>query len=327
MAKQKSGTGPRRERSGNPARRGTPTRRALPAPTLADWVGAVRLRTLPTSIAPVALGTAAAFQFRGYHLGIALLCLAVAVLLQMGVNVANDYSDGVRGTDRNRVGPRRITASTTVDPRTVRTVAIVLLALGGAAGVALTIVSGRWWLLAVGAVCIALAWFYTGGKRPYGYLALGEVVVFVVFGLIATLGTMYAMLGTWSEDGLILAVAAGCLAAAVMLVNNIRDIDTDRAAGKRTIPTLIGAIASKVLYGVLMTVPFVILGIYAMAFAYGPLVLLTLAVAAPAVVIVAMARTPRDYITALGLTALTTLLYGLGTAVAFWGGVSGFSAA
>ncbi|GAA2173718.1 1,4-dihydroxy-2-naphthoate polyprenyltransferase [Agrococcus versicolor] len=330
MAKTRQAQGGRkqdasvRERSGNPARRGSTVRPGKRPPTLGDWIGATRPRTLPMSIAPVAVGTGAAYAAAGYHLGISLLCLAVAVLLQMGVNVANDYSDGIRGTDRDRQGPRRITTATAVEPRTVRTVALVLLGLGAAAGVALAIVSQQWWLLVVGAVCVALAWFYTGGKHPYGYYGLGEVVVFVVFGLIAVNGTVFATLGRWTEDSLVLSAAMGCFAAATMLVNNIRDIDSDRASGKRSVPTLIGRVAAKVLYGILMLVPFGILAIYALALAYGPFVLLTLAAAVPAVVIVAMGRTTRDYVTALGLTALTTLLFGLGTAVALWGGITGF---
>lgn len=314
-----------RARSGNPARRGTTVRAAKRPPTLGDWIAATRPRTLSMAIAPVAVGVGAAHAAEGFHLAIALLALGVAVLLQMGVNVANDYSDGIRGTDADRTGPRRITSSTAVDPTRVRTVAIVLLGLGAAAGVALAIVSQQWWLLLVGAVCVALAWLYTGGPRPYGYYGLGELVAFLVFGMIAVNGTVLATLGRWTEDSLVLGAAMGCFAAALMLVNNLRDVDSDRAAGKRTVPTLIGRIASKVLYGILMLVPFGILAIYALALAYGPFVLLVLVVAVPAVVIVAMARTTRDYVTALGLTSLTTLLYGLGTAVALWGGITGFA--
>lgn len=300
-------------------------RQAKQPPTFGDWVSATRPRTLPMAIAPVAVGVGAAYAAEGFHLAIALLSLGVALLLQMGVNVANDYSDGIRGTDRDRKGPRRITSSTSVDPRRVRTVAIALLGLGAAAGVALTVVSQQWWLLAVGAACVALAWLYTGGPRPYGYYGLGELVAFLVFGVIAVNGTVVATIGRWTEDSLVLSAAMGCFAAALMLVNNLRDVDSDRAAGKRTIPTLIGRVASKVLYGVLMLVPFAILAIYALALAYGPFVLLTLVVAVPAIVIVAMARTTRDHVTALGLTSLATLLYGLGTAVALWGGITGFA--
>lgn len=300
-------------------------RQAKQPPTLGDWISATRPRTLPMAIAPVAVGVGAAYAAEGFHLAIALLSLGVALLLQMGVNVANDYSDGIRGTDRDRKGPRRITSSTSVDPRRVRTVAIALLGLGAAAGVALTVVSQQWWLLAVGAACVALAWLYTGGPRPYGYYGLGELVAFLVFGVVAVNGTVVATIGRWTEDSLVLSAAMGCFAAALMLVNNLRDVDSDRAAGKRTIPTLIGRVASKVLYGVLMLVPFAILAIYALALAYGPFVLLTLVVAVPAIVIVAMARTTRDHVTALGLTSLATLLYGLGTAVALWGGITGFA--
>ncbi|WP_260980132.1 1,4-dihydroxy-2-naphthoate polyprenyltransferase [Agrococcus jejuensis] len=331
MAKTSAAPGGRKQderaraRSGNPARRGTTVRAAKRPPTFGDWVAATRPRTMSMAIAPVAVGVGAAFAAQGYHLGIALLALAVAVFLQMGVNVANDYSDGIRGTDVDRKGPRRITSSTAVDPKQVRTVAIVLLGLGAAAGVALAVVSQQWGLLLVGAVCVALAWLYTGGPRPYGYYGLGELVAFLVFGMIAVNGTVFATLGRWTEDSLVLGAAMGCFAAALMLVNNLRDLDSDRAAGKRTVPTLIGRVASKVLYGILMLVPFGILAIYSLALAYGPFVLLVLVVAVPSIVIVAMGRTTRDFVTALGLTSLTTLLYGLGIAVALWGGITGFA--
>ncbi len=313
-------------RSGNPAKRaqsaGTAPRPATPR----DWIAAARPRTLGMAIAPVALGTAAAFNAEGYHLGIALACLVLALCLQIGVNFANDYSDGVKGTDAVRVGPGRLVGAGKAQPRTVRNVALAFLAAAAVAGLVVVLLSGRWWLLLVGVVCIVAAWTYTGGKRPYGYMALGELMAFLFFGPVAVAGTTYAIIGRITEDSIALGVAIGAISAALMLCNNLRDIDTDRAAGKRSLATLIGRRASKALYVLLMLVPFVILWIFAHALVYAVAVFAVLLLAGPAMVIVALARTPRDLITALGLTGLTALLYGVGLAIAIWGGPAGFVA-
>lgn len=311
-------------RSGNPAKRAQAAGTAPRPATARDWIAAARPRTLGMAIAPVALGTAAAFNAEGYHLGIALACLALAMLLQIGVNFANDYSDGVKGTDAVRVGPGRLVGAGKAAPRTVRNVAIAFLALGALAGLLVVLLSGRWWLLLVGAVCIVAAWTYTGGKRPYGYYALGELMAFLFFGPVAVMGTVYAILGRITEDSIALGVAIGSISAALMLCNNLRDIETDRTAGKRSLATLIGRRPSKALYVLLMLVPFAILWIFSYALVYGVAVFLVLLVAGPAMVIVIMARTPRDLITALGLTGITALLYGVGFAVAIWGGPAGF---
>jgi 1,4-dihydroxy-2-naphthoate octaprenyltransferase len=311
-------------RSGNPARRsqvgGTSPVRA----TWRDWLAAARPRTLGMAIAPVALGSAAAFNAEGFHLGIALACLVLALCMQIGVNFANDYSDGVKGTDAVRVGPGRLVGAGKAEPRAVRNVAIGFLAAGALAGIAVVLVSGRWWLLLVGAVCIVAAWTYTGGKRPYGYFALGELMSFLFFGPVAVLGTTYAIIGRVTEDAIALSIAMGCFSAALMLTNNLRDIDTDRAAGKRSLPTLIGRRASKALYALLMLVPFGVLWIFSYALVYGFAVFAVLLLAGPAIVIVVLARSSRDLITALGLTGLSALLYGVGLAVAIWGGPAGF---
>lgn len=311
-------------RSGNPAKRARQEGTAPSPATAADWIAAARPRTLPMAVAPVMLGTAAAFNAEGYHLGIALACLALALCMQIGVNFANDYSDGVRGTDARRVGPGRLVGAGKADARTVRGVAIAFLALGAVAGILVVLLSGRWWLLAVGAACIAAAWLYTGGKRPYGYYALGELVSFLFFGPVAVIGTTYAHIGRITEDAIALGVAMGCCSAALMLVNNLRDIDTDREAGKRTVPTLIGRTASKWLYVALMVVPFVIAWLFALALAYGPAVIVPAFAAGAAILVVVYSRQPRDLITALGLTGLTALLYGVVLSVAIWAGPAGF---
>lgn len=311
-------------RSGNPARRAQHEGTAPSPATRRDWIAAARPRTLGMAIAPVALGSAAAFNAQGFHLGIALACLAVALCMQIGVNFANDYSDGVRGTDAVRVGPGRLVGAGKASPVTVRRVALAFLAAGAIAGLVAVLLSGRWLLLAVGIVSVLAAWGYTGGKRPYGYVALGELMAFLFFGPVAVAGTTYAIIGRVTEDSLALGAAIGAISAALMLSNNLRDIETDRAAGKRTLATLIGRRASKALYVALMLVPLVILWIFSLALAYGFAVFAVLLLAGPAMVIVAMARTPRDLVTALGLTGMTALLYGVGLAIAIWGGPAGF---
>lgn len=206
----------------------------------AEWLEGARLRTLPAAVAPVLVGTGAAAQVDAADVGRALLAGGVALALQVGVNFANDYSDGVRGTDLARVGPLRLTASGAAPPRQVRAAAFGAFAVGAVLGLVLVALSGHWWLLAVGAAAIGAAWYYTGGRRPYGYIGLGDVGVFVFFGLVAVLGTMYTQADrvTWlAAAG---AVGIGLLACALLMVNNIRDVPGDALAGKRTLAVRIG---------------------------------------------------------------------------------------
>jgi 1,4-dihydroxy-2-naphthoate octaprenyltransferase len=249
----------------------------------------------------------------------ALLALAVAVFLQIGVNFANDYSDGVRGTDRNRVGPSRLTGSGAAKPRAVLTVALVFFGLGGIAGLALTVTSGYYWLLAVGAVCIVAAYFYTGGKRPYGYYGLGEVVVFVFFGLVATAGTTFTQVGSVNIESWLGGVSAGLLACAVLMVNNIRDIEQDRISGKRTLAVLVGSRTARILFTVFLTVPYLILIFFSIFYVKAPLVYFSLLSGLPAVIITLTGRTAPEFILALKLTSFTALVFGvsLGAAIAF----------
>ena len=281
------------------------------------WIGAARPRTLPLAIAPVALGTGAVWgqRLEGRY-WLAFLALAVALLLQIGVNFANDYSDGVRGTDRYRVGPARLTASGAAKPRTVLTAALVCFALAAAAGLTIVIVTQVWWLLAVGAAAIAAAWFYTGGRRPYGYAGFGEIAVFLFFGVAATAGTSFVIAGVVTAESWLCSIAIGCIASAVLVVNNLRDIEQDAVAGKRTLSVRIGARRSRILFGVLMAVPFLVVGYLTLFYPLASLVLLVLLLAVPAVVITATAKTARELILALSLTGITALVYGLGLAVA-----------
>jgi 1,4-dihydroxy-2-naphthoate octaprenyltransferase len=221
-------------------------------PTLSQWIEGARPRTLPLSVAPVIAGSAMAYAGGGFAVGPALIALLVSVALQIGVNYANDYSDGIRGTDADRVGPMRLVGSGVARPGLVRLAAFGSLALAAVAGLALVILSRQWWLVPVGIAAILAAWFYTGGKHPYGYLGLGEVFVFVFFGPVAVVGTTATQLGRIDQHALVpsavTSVGIGLLAVAVLVVNNLRDIPGDTAAGKRTLATRIGAPATRVLF-------------------------------------------------------------------------------
>ncbi|MEN2740428.1 1,4-dihydroxy-2-naphthoate polyprenyltransferase [Microbacterium sp. X-17] len=293
--------------------RGNPRRTHPTGPTKAtarDWIGAARLRTLPLAVSPILVGTGAAMVVvNGFHWVIALFCLIVAVCLQIGVNYANDYSDGIRGTDDHRVGPARLTGARKATPRTVLTVALVFFAIAALAGLAITIRTQQWWLLALGAICIVAAWFYTGGKRPYGYYALGELFVFVFFGLVATLGTTWVQALALPQEAWFGAIAVGVLAVAVLLANNLRDIEQDRRAGKRTLSVRIGRRATQVLFTILVIVPFLIGVWLALFYPVAWLTLLALLAALPAILIVWTYRQPRELVTALALTSLTSVGY------------------
>jgi 1,4-dihydroxy-2-naphthoate octaprenyltransferase len=293
---------------GNPAK--APVRH-IPRPTAGDWVGAARLRTLPLAVTPVLIGTGAAHVIDiRFHWVLALGCLAVAVLLQIGVNFANDYSDGVRGTDDHRHGPARLTASRKVQARTVLIVALSFFALAALVGLALVIRTQQWWMLVVGAACIVAAWFYTGGKRPYGYHALGELFVFVFFGLVATVGTTWIQVQAAPQEAWLGGVAAGLLAVAVLVANNLRDVDQDRAAGKKTLSVVIGRRGSQILFTVCIVLAFGIAALVAVFYPIAWLVMMALLGAIPALMIVWMYRTPRELVTALAVTSFTSLAYG-----------------
>ena len=312
----KSGASSAKNRTGRPG--GQQPRVVVRKAGASDWIAAARIRTLPVAIAPVALGTAAALVYAPgeAHWVRALLCLAVALCLQIGVNYANDYSDGIRGTDAHRVGPARLTASGAARPRAVLAVALGFFLLAAVAGVTVVVLSGYYWLLVVGAACVAAAWFYTGGKHPYGYYGLGEVFVFVFFGLIATAGTTYVQVGAVNVESWLAGTAAGFLACAVLMVNNLRDLEQDALARKRTLAVLVGARASRILFGIFMTIPFVILIFFAIFYINAPLVYFALLLAIPAVLIVATGKTAPEFMLALRLTSITVLVFGLGLAAA-----------
>ncbi len=228
-----------------------------PAPSGNRWVLGARPRTLPAAVVPVALGAGVSVGVGDPVWWRALLALVVSLALQVGVNYANDYSDGVRGTDEVRVGPVRLVAGSLATPAAVKRAALMAFGVAAVAGLVLAIVT-TWWLLLVGAVAILAAWGYTGGPKPYGYLGLGEVFVFVFFGLVATLGTTYVVTEELPSLAWIAGCIAGCLACALLVVNNLRDIPTDRVAGKRTLAVRLGDGPTRLMYQGLLLAAFVL---------------------------------------------------------------------
>jgi 1,4-dihydroxy-2-naphthoate octaprenyltransferase len=253
------------------------------ATSLDDWVAGARPRTLWTAITPVFVGSAAANAVGDSDWLLAMLALGVGLALQVGVNFANDYSDGVRGTDVDRIGPDRLVATGKATPSAVKAAAFGCFGVAALLGLALVALSGYWWLLAVGLVAIVAAWFYTGSGRPYGYAGWGEVSVFIFFGPVATLGTMYTQAGTVTWWAVLGSVALGLYAVAMLLVNNIRDIETDAAAGKRTLAVRVGDYRARQLYSAAVTLPLLISVLIAFE---QPWVLLTLLLALPALLLV-----------------------------------------
>jgi len=219
--------------------------------TAAQWLEGARPRTLPAAFAPVLVGTGAAAEVDAFRPGRAVLALVVALALQVGVNYANDYSDGIRGTDDQRVGPLRLVGSGTATATAVKAAALTCFAVAAAAGLVLAALT-TYWLLLVGAVAIAAAWGYTGGDKPYGYRGLVEVSVFVFFGLVAVLGTTYVQAERLTWPALAGGLACGALACAILVTNNLRDIPTDTASGKRTLAVVLGDRRSRVLYPALV---------------------------------------------------------------------------
>lgn len=218
------------------------------------WIAGARPRTLPAAIAPVLVATALAGS--NSQVIPALLALTVSLSLQIGVNYANDYSDGIRGTDDDRVGPLRITASGLAAPRSVRNAAFISFGVAAIAGLLLALMSS-WWLIAVGALAIAAAWGYTGGKNPYGYLGLGELFVFIFFGLVATMGSYYVQVEELTLDSFLIAVSMGSLSCSILVVNNIRDRALDALAGKKTLAVRLGDKAARNGFLILIILAFV----------------------------------------------------------------------
>jgi len=274
------------------------------------WLAGTRPRTLPAAVVPVLIGSGVAFGYARFSWWRALLALVVALALQVGVNFANDYSDGVRGSDERRVGPVRLVAAGLARPRQVLAAACSCFFVAGVAGLALAVVTS-WWLVAVGAACIAAAWFYTGGPRPYGYSGLGEVFVFLCFGVVAVAGTAYVQMKTLSWLGLAASVPAGLLACALLMVNNLRDISTDTVAGKRTLAVMLGDARSRLAYVLMLLVPFGIAGLLAFFRPFTLLTVLALPLARIPVRSVRAGATGPALIRALGQTGRLQLAFGV----------------
>ena len=250
--------------------------------TVTDWIEGARLRTLPAAAAPVIVGSAAAHYLGGFDAARACLALVVALALQVGVNYANDYSDGIRGTDDNRQGPARLTGGGLAKPRTVLGAALGCFALAGVAGLALVAVSGTWWLIAAGAAAVVAAWFYTGGKHPYAYMGIGlsELMVFVFFGLLACVGTSWTQVQSAPWWLWVCASALGLLSVALLMANNIRDIPTDRASGKMTAAVRLGDRASRWVFAACVWVPVALIAVVGVAIGLHPLATCALGVGA-----------------------------------------------
>ena len=281
-----------------------------------DWVAGSRPRTLPASVVPVLIGSGVAFGYGKFSLWRAVLALLVALALQVGVNYANDYSDGVRGTDAagRRAGPMRLVGSGRATPREVKYAAFASFFVACCIGLVLAAVTS-WWIVAAGALCVLAAWFYTGGPRPYGYRGLGELSVFVFFGVAAVAGTAFVQMGRLSWLGLAASVPAGLLACALLMVNNLRDIASDETSGKRTLAVRLGDGRARLVYGLFLLLPFLAAALIAV---YRPFALLALAAVPLAI---PPARTVRDgvsgpaLIPTLGQTGKLQLAFGIALTV------------
>ncbi|MGC1207403.1 MAG: 1,4-dihydroxy-2-naphthoate polyprenyltransferase [Ornithinimicrobium sp.] len=274
-----------------------------------QWVAGARPRTLPAAFAPVAVGTGAAYSQGEANFGMGLLALVVAVSLQVGVNYANDYSDGVRGTDATRVGPVRLVGQRLADPATVKAAAFMSFGIAAVVGLALVALANAWLLLLLGAAAIIAAWRYTGGAHPYGYRGLGELAVFVFFGLVAVLGTQWTQSHSLSLAGVVGAVGVGALACAILVANNLRDIPGDEQVGKRTLAVKWGATKTRQFYTALVLGAFAVVLISALAHPWVLLTLLALPLAWIPIRTVRGGAVGGDLVPVLGQTGLAQLGY------------------
>jgi len=277
------------------------------------WWSAVRPATLAASVAPVLAGTAIAVHDGEPRLGAGLLALLVGVAMQLGVNFANDYSDHVRGADTARVGPVRAASSGVVSPDRVKWAAVAAFAVAAVAGLVLSLVTDPR-LLVVGVACLLAGWLYTGGPRPYGYIGLGEVFVFLFFGLVATVGTVYVETLRVTPLAVLAGCAMGCLATAILVLNNLRDMETDRAAGKRTLATRIGRGPTLILLVALVCVAFavpIVASVTGLAAVTVILVYLDIPIAAEPLRIAFATTAPPALVRALKRMAVAELGYAL----------------
>ncbi|MEM8902825.1 MAG: 1,4-dihydroxy-2-naphthoate polyprenyltransferase [Actinomycetota bacterium] len=291
-----------------------PISTSTPPSGLALWLAGSRPKTLPAAVVPVAIGTAAAVGEGGIIWWRAVAALIVSLAIQVATNFANDYSDGVRGTDDDRVGPLRLTGSGLVEPRRVKYAAIGSFGIAAIAGLALAAAVG-WELLVVGAISFVAGWTYTGGPKPYGYLGLGEVFVFVFFGLVATLGSMWVQVERLTAVAWGGAVVAGLLATALLVTNNLRDIPTDAVTGKRTLAVRMGDRATRLLFVGMLVATFVVVAVVAAARPPAAIALLAAPLAIPPSRVVLRGATGLDLVPVLAATGRLQLVAGLLLAV------------
>jgi 1,4-dihydroxy-2-naphthoate octaprenyltransferase len=289
-----------------------------PMPTgMQAWIAGARVRTLPAAIVPVVVGTAAARGVDGPLIAWrAVAAAVVALALQVATNYANDYSDGIRGTDDpgGRVGPVRLVGWGIKEPSAVKRAALACFAVAGIAGLALTVAVG-WELLVVGAASIAAGWFYTGGSRPYGYLGLGEVFVFVFFGVVATVGSTYVQVEEVTALSLLVSVPVGLLATALLVTNNLRDIPGDTIAGKQTLAVRLGDPRTRVLFVAMIAVALLLVVPIAMARTAALVALLAAVPAVRPIRLVRSGAAGRELIAVLGATGQVQLAFGVLLAV------------
>lgn len=277
-----------------------------------QWLQGARPRTLPAAVSPVLAGTGVAVYLDAEVWWKAFLALLVALALQVGVNYANDYSDGVRGTDADRVGPLRLVGSGVATPEAVKQAAFACFGVACAMGLVLAVTTS-WWLVVVGLVCLAAAWFYTGGKMPYGYNALGEVMVFVFFGLVAVMGTTYVQTESFNVASFDAAIGVGALACAILVANNLRDIRSDREVGKRTLAVVLGDEQTRYLYTFLVaTAVIALVGLVLATSGWALAALVFVFAAAPAVRVVLSGTTGMGLVPVLQKTGVAQLLYAAG---------------
>lgn len=276
------------------------------------WINGARPRTLPAAIAPVLVGAACARASVSSATGSVdslniFYALIVSLSLQIAVNYANDYSDGVRGTDRQRVGPMRLVGSGSKSAKAVKLAAFNAFGVAALFGFVLAATTS-WWLLLVGVACFAAGWFYTGGSKPYGYYGFGELFVFIFFGVVATTGTTFVAIETVSSVSLIASIAVGCLACALLVVNNLRDIPGDTESGKKTLAVRIGDLRTRQFYYYLLfgaTFAIMILSLNHLSSLLG---LFGLIAAVPAIRKIQRGASGKDLIPVLGITGRTQML-------------------
>ncbi len=288
----------------------TPERGRIPKVTsVRDWVAGARPRTLPAAVVPVVVGTAVAAADGSVLWWRSLGALIVALGIQIGTNYANDYADGVRGTDAERIGPVRLVAAGIAAPRAVKAASFCAFGVAGVAGLVLALATTPW-LLVVGAACFASGWFYSAGPRPYGYAGLGEIFVFVFFGLVAVIGTAYLSLGRITDLAVMTAIPVGLLATALLVVNNLRDIDSDRRAGKKTLAVRTGVAVTRWFYATCVVGAFALVVVVAFWRPLALIALLAVVPALPPVRRVLGGAEGRDLVTALAGTGMLQLAFG-----------------